>query len=200
MKYYKLLFGNKTKHSSYEWDLSGKWMSVSGTLKLCWTGFHVMREKDIINWIECGFDLYEVKIGKEKIIDNNKICVRKVRVIKKVDKYNRQSFLDTVIYPTVGRAKKYAANATNAANAAAAADDAAYAAYDANAANYAANAADAANYAANAAKYAAAAAYAAYAAYAANAAAYAANSADAAYAAVDGERKNQIKDLKKLLK
>jgi hypothetical protein len=90
----------------------------------CVNGFHVLRARDIIYWLRCGFNLYEVEIGKEKLNCSEKVCVRKVRVIRKVKNYNKENLLKVVINPAVKRAKK-------AAYACAAADDAAYAADDA---------------------------------------------------------------------
>lgn len=175
MKYYKLLDDQDTGYySGYKWDISGKWMKVKGKLEMCGNGFHVMRAKDIIEWLECGFNLYEVEVVGERILGDTKICVSTVRVVRKVEKYNKESLLKTVIDPAVKRAKQDAA--------------AAYAAYT-TAAAYAA----AADAAADRAVYAAA----AYATYADADASWARSFLTDAWCT---ERNKQTRDLKKLLR
>lgn len=106
MRYYKILTkrGNRGGFGKFKWDISGKWMSVEGKLKMCKNGFHVIKKRYICDWINAisryvlfttaytlynyakkYLKLYEVEIKGDRIRSYNKICVRSVRVIKKLE-------------------------------------------------------------------------------------------------------------------
>lgn len=106
MKYYKLLKDNNIGYfSKFKWDVSGKWMSAEGELRLCTNGFHVIRQKDIINWVYAGPHLYEVKIKGKKIVYDGKICAQSVRVIKKVESWTIPLLIENVLNPALLRFK-----------------------------------------------------------------------------------------------
>jgi len=80
MKYYKLLDkNNEGKYTGYRWDVSGEWMEVEGEIEMCENGFHVLRAEDIVYWLNCGVNLYEVEIGENQIESNIKELDKEIR-------------------------------------------------------------------------------------------------------------------------
>ncbi len=146
----------------------GKWISIKGKIIPCQNGLHLCRREDLIYWL--GPAIYLAEYQGIRIGENNKIVVRKARLISKFETWNRKN-INLFAQDCVKQAKRYAAAAADVANAVAYA----YAAAN-RAANATADAADAANRAAYAAANAAT-------NRAANAAA--ADAADAANAAAD---------------
>ena len=161
MKYYKFLNKNGSTPQGYgAWHSPkgkrpGKWMQkIEGELILCQNGYHVLRSTDLISWL--GPVLWEVEVSGKVIADDNKCVVRRARLIKQVDTWNKETAVQFAIecaekvlpifekqFPNDKRPRK-AIEAAKTGNAAYAEAAAAYAAYAANAAYAAANAANAA--------------------------------------------------------
>jgi len=204
MKLYKVLHsdGSCCNGGTGKWHLPkdkrpGKWMpTLKGDLNPCFHGYHLCRFDDLLSWLNEA--IYEVEYDGELIKCDNKVVVRRARLVRKL-KWDRSSFLlyladvaEHVLYlyeakyPTDSRVKECIITLRKYVDGTATKRELEAAAYAANAstnAAYVAKAAAYAAFAANTAAFAAKAAYAAYAAYAANAAAYAAKAVYAAYAA-----------------
>ncbi len=91
MKYYKILVAGKSCNGGKcDWFLPSKgkpggWMpEIEGDLKLCAMGYHIVKAKDILDWVKEDCEIYEV-MPKGKVIygDNKGIC-RSARLVKKL--------------------------------------------------------------------------------------------------------------------
>jgi len=101
MKLYKVLNGNKpcnggngeyglpTKRKNGTWK-PGKWVpAIKGTLEPCENGYHLCDADHLIDWL--GPDIYEAEYRGDRIDADNKIVVRQVRLVGKVEKWNDKS-------------------------------------------------------------------------------------------------------------
>jgi len=92
MKYYKCLDnGNSCHGGSLEWSLPkdgkpGDWMPRIDRIETCVSGYHLCRERDLVDWL--SDEIYEAEGRGEKIVDNNKVVFQEARLIRKLDKWN----------------------------------------------------------------------------------------------------------------
>lgn len=98
MKYYKILNKGKSCHGgTVNWSLPiknedgtwtpGEWMpEIVGELVPCENGYHLCRPQDLIHWI--NQEMYEAEYAGEIIEEEDKIVVRKCRLLRKVESWN----------------------------------------------------------------------------------------------------------------
>ena len=68
-------------------DQPGEWLpEIEGELEMCVRGYHVCTKKSLTSWINAN--LYEVEIGGDVIIGDDKIVASKMRFVRKVDTWN----------------------------------------------------------------------------------------------------------------
>ena len=94
MKYYKFLTEENTGgYSDFIYpvkpDGSTKWLRCKGYLKMCSNGFHLTTKEHLVSWL--GKHLYEAEYQGRIIEGDNKICCRKIRLVKKVDAWNEKT-------------------------------------------------------------------------------------------------------------
>ena len=86
--YYKVLLDGKSFHGGgFEWSLPkngkpGKWHSVVGDLRMCLHGFHLTDNPQ--KWWDRNAKCYEVEYKDALQPNEDKICVRKVRLVKEL--------------------------------------------------------------------------------------------------------------------
>ena len=91
MKLYKVLGdnGQPCNGGAGEWFLPkgnrpGKWMpAIKGPLVPCLHGYHLCRCTDLIKWL--GSNIYEAEYRGELVKDNNKVVVREVRLLRRMN-------------------------------------------------------------------------------------------------------------------
>jgi len=94
---YKFTGTDGTPHNGGEgaWPLPsstkpGSWRSAKGKLVACRNGLHLVRGIQILEWL--GPELYVAEIGKGAVIEEtDKLCVRKARLIERVDTWNART-------------------------------------------------------------------------------------------------------------
>ena len=98
MRLYKVLCGKTSWNSGdTEYDLPtkrkdgtwkpGKWMpAIEGDLKPCENGYHLCKAEHLLDWL--GPDIYEAECKGDRIDADNKIVVRQVRLVSKVETWN----------------------------------------------------------------------------------------------------------------
>jgi len=96
MNYYKILRDGKTcndGNADYHLPENGKpgdWMpKIKGDLIPCENGYHLCRPQDLIHWLDK--DIYEAEYRGDIVEDNDKVVVRQVRLVRKVDKWNNKT-------------------------------------------------------------------------------------------------------------
>lgn len=62
-------------------DAPGRWRSVRGPLVPCVNGLHLMRARDVLDWLRAG-TLWEAEAGKERIDHGDKLVVRRARLVR----------------------------------------------------------------------------------------------------------------------
>ena len=68
----------------------GKWMpAIKGDLVPCENGYHLCRKKDLLDWL--GPDIYEAEYKGKRIDNDNKIIVRQVRLLRRVETWHERS-------------------------------------------------------------------------------------------------------------
>ena len=71
----------------------GRWQTVSGPLVPCHNGLHVLRFKDLLQWI--GPALFHVEVDGERVdLDDateGKVVVRRARLVARVDTWNERT-------------------------------------------------------------------------------------------------------------
>ena len=102
MKYYKVLGENgrpvnggsgkyhlpaKCKDGSWK---PGKWMpAIKGELIPCEVGYHLCRPQDLVHWLDQS--IYEAEYKGERIDQEDKIVVRQVRLLRKVETWTERT-------------------------------------------------------------------------------------------------------------
>lgn len=101
MKYYKILNKGKSCHGgTANWSLPiknedgtwtpGEWMpEIVGELVPCENGYHLCRPQDLIHWL--NQEMYEAEYAGEIIEEEDKIVVRKCRLIRKVESWDTKT-------------------------------------------------------------------------------------------------------------
>ena len=112
--YYKVLLDGKSFHGGdFEWSLPengkpGKWHSVKGDLKMCERGFHLTDNPQ--KWWDRTAKCYEVEYKDALAPQDDKICVRKVRLVRELtedDLVRLQIFYSGTHKVTSGKALAY---------------------------------------------------------------------------------------------
>ena len=112
--YYKVLLDGKSFHGGdFEWSLPengkpGKWHSVKGDLKMCERGFHLTDNPP--KWWDRTAKCYEVEYKDALAPQDDKICVRKVRLVRELtedDLVRLQIFYSGTHKVTSGNALAY---------------------------------------------------------------------------------------------
>ena len=68
----------------------GKWMpEIEGELELCENGYHICRTADLVHWLDEA--IFEVEYDGEIVEDDNKCVVRKARLLRRVESWNKKS-------------------------------------------------------------------------------------------------------------
>jgi len=92
MRYFKFLTDKMTGgHTDFVWPID-EWVAVSGELKFCENGFHILAEKHYLpEWTQS--QLFEVELDHKAGIlkSDDKWCCRKVRLVKKIDTWNEKT-------------------------------------------------------------------------------------------------------------
>ena len=92
MQLYKVLNGGRSTYQDFVWPLPkgkrpGKWLpKIKGELVACENGYHLCREKDILEWL--GPEIYEAEHKGELVDAGPKVVVREARLIRKCDGWN----------------------------------------------------------------------------------------------------------------
>ena len=97
MKLFKVLStdGSPRNGGSGKWflpkgDRPGKWMpEIKGDLEPCRNGYHLCREGDLLQWL--GTTIYEVEHKGEIVESDDKVVVRKARLICKMDNWSART-------------------------------------------------------------------------------------------------------------
>jgi len=88
--YYKVLKPDrKTIHANGQWPMPGKWLEAEGDLIPCANGLHLCRRGDLIQWL--GPEIWTAEYEGERVDSNDKIVVRKARLIKRLDTWNERT-------------------------------------------------------------------------------------------------------------
>ena len=102
MKYYKVLGKNgqpcnggsgtyhlPTKRKNGSWK-PGKWMpAIKEELIPCEVGYHLCRPNDLVEWL--GQEIYEAEYKGKRIDEDDKIVVRQVRLLRKVETWTERT-------------------------------------------------------------------------------------------------------------
>jgi hypothetical protein len=101
MKYYKVLKNaGSCIYGSGKWYLPtkckdgawkpGKWMpEIKGDLEPCENGYHLCRPQDLVRWLDEA--IYEVEYEGERVDADDKIVVRKARLLRKVESWDERT-------------------------------------------------------------------------------------------------------------
>lgn len=83
-KYYKVLNPDrKCIYGEGHWSEPGEWLEVKGGLIPCENGLHLCRRDDLVDWL--GTEIWEAEYEGDRINFDNKIVVRKARLVRKLD-------------------------------------------------------------------------------------------------------------------
>ena len=90
MKLYKVLGKDRQPYhgGQGQWPPAGEWLEVDGPLILCEHGLHLCREKDLVSWL--GPEIWEVEYEGEIVEAENKVVVRKARLVRRLDTWNER--------------------------------------------------------------------------------------------------------------
>lgn len=70
------------QHTDGVWK-PGAWMPrTQGALELAHNGYHVCEDQQVLDWI--GPSLYEAELDGDRIANDNLICVRRVRLLRRL--------------------------------------------------------------------------------------------------------------------
>jgi hypothetical protein len=96
MTYYKVLDedGRPCHGGVGTWPLPqdgepGEWLEVTGELVPCKNGAHLCREEDLIHWL--GPTIYEAEHSGELVEHDNKVVVRKARLLRQIETWNERT-------------------------------------------------------------------------------------------------------------
>jgi hypothetical protein len=67
----------------------GEWLTVKGKLLPCMNGLHLCRESDLIYWL--GPTIYEAEYNGHLVEHENKVVVRKARLVRQLDSWNERT-------------------------------------------------------------------------------------------------------------
>jgi len=88
--YYKVLNPDRgTIYGRGQWPMPGEWLEAEGELIPCENGLHLCRKNDLIHWL--GPEIWTAEYKGERVDSDNKIVVRKSRLIKKLDTWNERT-------------------------------------------------------------------------------------------------------------
>ena len=90
---YKVLLENgRSPYAGKPWPLPngkpGEWLTVEGDLIPCERGIHLCRRGDLVSWL--GPVIWEVESPDEPLIAEDKIVVRKARLLRRVEAWGKQ--------------------------------------------------------------------------------------------------------------
>ena len=89
MNYYKILNGLQSCHGgNHTWKI-GEWVEVQGEIVPCSNGIHLCHPQDVIHWLHN--DIYEAEHEGEIIESDDKVVVRKARIISHCDNWNERT-------------------------------------------------------------------------------------------------------------
>ena len=89
--YYKILRDDGAPHlGTGKWHLPkrgrpGKWMPRIGNIRMCQRGYHVVDAAHIIEFLEYGYNIFEVEVRGDQLNGGNKICVSQARLLRLLD-------------------------------------------------------------------------------------------------------------------
>jgi hypothetical protein len=72
-----------------KWPRRGVWRKVDGPLVLCERGLHLCRESDLVLWL--GQEIWEAEYEGERIDAEDKIVVRKARLVRKLESWDERT-------------------------------------------------------------------------------------------------------------
>ncbi len=89
---YKWLTKSRTGgYSEYRWPEAGKWTRrVKGDLEMCSNGYHLVTEAQIVG-AYMQDELWEVEYDGDRVDDDDKICVRRAKLIRRIDTINERA-------------------------------------------------------------------------------------------------------------
>jgi hypothetical protein len=92
---YKVLANDGTSpYAHFRWPLPNskptKWVHSKGELLVCKNGIHLCRGKDLIDWL-VGPAMFVAEAGGARIASDNKVVVRKARLICRVETWNEKN-------------------------------------------------------------------------------------------------------------
>jgi len=92
MRYFKFLTAKMTGgYTDFVWPID-EWVAVSGELKFCENGFHILNERHyLLDWVQS--QLFEVEIDHKAGVlkSDDKWCCRKLRLVKKIKTWNEKT-------------------------------------------------------------------------------------------------------------
>ena len=93
MKYYKVLGKGRgaCNGGSGKWPRRGTWLEAKGPLAPCQNGLHLCRLKDLVSWLNEEIWEVEPAPGTETIVCDNKVVVRKARLVKQIKEWNEKT-------------------------------------------------------------------------------------------------------------
>jgi len=93
MKYYKVLGKGRgaCNGGSGKWPRRGTWLEAKGPLAPCQNGLHLCRLKDLVFWLNGEIWEVEPAPGTETIVCDNKVVVRKARLVKQIKEWNEKT-------------------------------------------------------------------------------------------------------------
>tara|TARA_Y100001973_G_C5205772_1_gene341454 strand:- start:3814 stop:4308 length:495 start_codon:yes stop_codon:yes gene_type:complete len=90
MKYYKVLQADGTAHySGAEWYLPkrgpGRWMPEIKEIIECVSGYHLVRKKDLLEWLHAGTAIFEAEGRGGRQVADSKVVFRQARLLRKLN-------------------------------------------------------------------------------------------------------------------
>ena len=86
-----------TPYQNFLWNLPkngkpGAWQKkIQGKLVACENGYHLLREQDLMYWLNAGPAIYEAAYTGELVVSDIKIIVRNARLIQRIDNWNKRT-------------------------------------------------------------------------------------------------------------
>ena len=89
-KLYKVLGEGQTSYhgGSGKWT-KNRWRSVTGEVVPCENGLHLCRREDLLTWP--GPEIWEAEYEGELVEADDKVVVRKARIVRKLDTWNERT-------------------------------------------------------------------------------------------------------------